>query len=355
MNSPTSRNARYTEANRTYATSSSSRSRRITASPIATVRISRSPSSWTCALHAGDERLDLLRRDRPLLAGARDALDDLLAVERLAAAVLLHDVRQDLLDALVGREPPGAPEALAPAAGRLPVLRLARVDDPILEVSAPRAAHGVVSGRRAARRDGAPSLGLRSVLVHGELRAELAHLAAHRGEHLVVRRARRARAPMSAATVAISRVPIPRVVSAGVPTRTPEVVIGFSGSHGIMFLFTVIPALPSASSAILPVSFFGRRSTSMRWLSVPPETSRRPAVLSPSASACAFSTMRRWYSLNSGWSASPNATAFAAMTCSSGPPWMPGKICELSVFACASRREDHAAARAAQRLVRGAW
>ena len=48
---------------------------------------------------------------------------------------------------------------------------------------------------------------------------------------------------MSAATVAISRAPMPRVVSAGVPTRMPEVVIGFSGSHGIVFLFTVMPGL----------------------------------------------------------------------------------------------------------------
>ena len=143
---------------------------------------------------------------------------------------------------------------------------------------------------------------------------------------------------MSRATSVISRAPMPRVVRAGVPTRTPEVVIGFSGSHGIMFLFTVMPAFPSASSAIFPVSFFGRRSTSMRWLSVPPETRRRPAPFSPSASTCAFSTMRRWYSLNSGCSASWKATALAAMTCSSGPPWMPGKICELRVFAYCSRQ-----------------
>ena len=47
--------------------------------------------------------------------------------------------------------------------------------------------------------------------------------------------------------------------------------------------------------------------------------------------------MRRWYSLKLGWSASWNATAFAAITCSRGPPWMPGKICELRTFACASR------------------
>ncbi len=31
------------------------------------------------------------------------------------------------------------------------------------------------------------------------------------------------------------------------------------------------------------------------------------------------------YSANSSVSASPNATALAAMTCSNGPPWVPGK------------------------------
>ena len=71
---------------------------------------------------------------------------------------------------------------------------------------------------------------------------------------------------------------MPRVVSAGVPTRMPLVTIGFSGSKGIMFLLTVIPALPSASSATLPVSPTERTSTSSRWLSVPPETRRSPPL-----------------------------------------------------------------------------
>ena len=87
---------------------------------------------------------------------------------------------------------------------------------------------------------------------------------------------------------------MPRVVRAGVPTRMPEVTMGFSGSQGIMFLLTVMPARPSASSAALPLIFLGRRSTSMRWLSVPPETSRRPADFSPSASAWALSTICCW-------------------------------------------------------------
>ena len=99
---------------------------------------------------------------------------------------------------------------------------------------------------------------------------------------------------MSPPTVAISASFMPRVVSAGVPMRTPEVTIGFSGSKGIMFLLTVIAAFPRTASATLPVSFFGRRSTSMRWLSVPPETSRRPRECSASASAFALATICRW-------------------------------------------------------------
>ena len=48
---------------------------------------------------------------------------------------------------------------------------------------------------------------------------------------------------MSRPTTTISASFIPRVVSAGVPTRMPEVTMGFSGSKGIMFLFTVMPGL----------------------------------------------------------------------------------------------------------------
>ncbi len=44
----------------------------------------------------------------------------------------------------------------------------------------------------------------------------------------------------------------------------------------------------------------------------------------------------RWYSLNSGCSASRNATAFAAITCISGPPCVPGNTVELSFFVTSS-------------------
>ena len=56
------------------------------------------------------------------------------------------------------------------------------------------------------------------------------------------------------------------------------------------FLLQVIAARTSAFSDTLPFRPFGRRSTSIRWLSVPPETMSKPWPRSVSASALAFST-----------------------------------------------------------------
>ena len=100
-------------------------------------------------LHHGldplDDRLERLHRDRALLAGLQQALHHLLAVEALAAAVLLDDEVRDLVDALVGREALAAVEALAAAADHVAFLALARVDDLVLEVGAERALHGRTS------------------------------------------------------------------------------------------------------------------------------------------------------------------------------------------------------------------
>ena len=49
---------------------------------------------------------------------------------------------------------------------------------------------------------------------------------------------------------------------------------GDLGSLGTAFLLTVMLASPSAASASLPVRPCSIRSTSIRWLSVPPETTR---------------------------------------------------------------------------------
>src|SRR4051812_29587118 len=98
---------------------------------------------------------------------------------------------------------------------------------------------------------------------------------------------------ISSATRSISPRPMPRVVSAGVPSRMPLVTNGDWGSSGMVFLFTVIPAWSSTFSAALPVRFLGRKSTSMRWVSVPPDTMAKPRSINAAARVCAFSTTRR--------------------------------------------------------------
>ena len=91
-------------------------------------------------------------------------------------------------------------------------------------------------------------------------------------------------------------------------------------------------AATRAFSATLPVSsgYLSRRSTSMEWLSVPPLTMVKPRFTSSSASTLAFFCTCFAHSLNSGCKASSKATALAAMTCSSGPPCIPGNTAELS-------------------------
>ena len=77
---------------------------------------------------------------------------------------------------------------------------------------------------------------------------------------------------MKLATVAMSASFRPRVVRAGVPRRTPLVTFGGRGSLRMAFLLQMMPAASSAFSASAPVksALRARRSTSIRWLSVPP-------------------------------------------------------------------------------------
>ena len=106
---------------------------------------------------------------------------------------------------------------------------------------------------------------------------------------------------------------------------------------------------------------------------MPPETTRAPRPASVSAMTAAFSTVRRWSARNGSSAASLKATALPAMTCISGPPWVPGKTLRSTEAAsapsaapfltagnarrveagpAASRRlKTHPAARPAQRLV----
>ena len=71
-----------------------------------------------------------------------------------------------------------------------------------------------------------------------------------------------------------------------------------------------------------PVSTVTPASAASGW------TSRSARIRAPSS-------VRAWRSRNSGPAAILNATAFAAMTCSSGPPCMPGKTAELTFLAMA--------------------
>ena len=59
------------------------------------------------------------------------------------------------------------------------------------------------------------------------------------------------------------------------------------------------------------------------------------------------------YVLNSGRSASPKQIALPAMTCISGPPWMPGNTRRSRSLAYSSLHSAQAGPRAAERLVRG--
>jgi hypothetical protein len=72
----------------------------------------------------------------------------------------------------------------------------------------------------------------------------------------------------------------------------PEAVIGGCGSYGIAFLFSVIPARPLRASASLPVTPSGCRSSSARWVSVPPEIARMPC--DSSAEVRAWALVMTW-------------------------------------------------------------
>src|SRR5262245_1311159 len=94
------------------------------------------------ALQAVDQLLEVVRRDRPLLAGLADRRDQLLALELLAPPVLLDHLGQDFLDALAGGEPATALEAFAAAPDLGPVAAQPGVDHLVHRVAAVGTAHG---------------------------------------------------------------------------------------------------------------------------------------------------------------------------------------------------------------------
>jgi len=80
----------------------------------------------------------------------------------------------------------------------------------------------------------------------------------------------------------------PRVVMAGVPKRIPDASMAGRGSKGMVERLQVMPARSKLSSAALPVTSLGVRSTTIRWLSVPPATMFMPAAPRASASTLAL-------------------------------------------------------------------
>ena len=91
----------------------------------------------------------------------------------------------------------------------------------------------------------------------------------------------------------------PRVVIAGVPTRKPEVENGVRVSKGTIFLLIVISARTSVFSAFLPVRSGNlvRKSISIQWLSVPPDTTLYPLSIKAFAIALAFFCIWTAYSV----------------------------------------------------------
>jgi len=174
---------------------------------------------------------------------------------------------------------------------------------------------------RASREAARPSARSRLRGEEWEGRGELEHLPLHLGTRPVSSGARgRGR---SIRRCAPSRRAHPTRGERRRAMRMPLVTHGFCGSSGTAFLFTVMRARWSASSAALPVRFRRRRSTSMRWVSVPPRPGRTRGPPAPRQGAGVLDHPPLVVA-EAGLSASPKHAALAAMMCMSGPPCSPG-------------------------------
>ena len=105
----------------------------------------------------------------------------------------------------------------------------------------------------------------------------------------------------------------------------PDVIIGLSSSNGIPFLLQVMLALPSEAWASFPVTPKDLRSINIKCVSVPPEKILKPLSVNLFDRTLALLITLLVYSLKSTDNASLKQTAFAAITCSKGPPCSPGK------------------------------
>jgi len=81
-----------------------------------------------------------------------------------------------------------------------------------------------------------------------------------------------------------------KVVTAGDPRRIPLACVGGRVSPGIVFLLTVMPTVSSSFSACRPLIPAGETSTSIKCVSVPPETIEKPARCISSESVFALSS-----------------------------------------------------------------
>ena len=138
--------------------------------------------------------------------------------------------------------------------------------------------------------------------------------------------------------------------------RMPEGSIGFRWSKGIMFLLTVMPQRSRASSACRPVSA-QRGHVGQHQVVVGAAAdqlhARRPG--STSARVLALSMICRAYCLKAGCEGLAEADRLAGDDVHQRPALRAGEHGPVDVLGVRLLAEDHAAARAAQRLVRGRW
>ncbi len=159
---------------------------------------------------------------------------------------------------------------------------------------------------------------------------------------------------MQAAMAAISAAPMPRVVTAGVPMRMPLVTKGPAGVEGDGVF---VDGDPGPAQGLLGILAGDAEAGQVQPASCGCRCRRRPGR--PRRPSDPRPGPRRFGRCGSGrpgsrrCRASLKATALAAMTCISGPPWMPGKISRLSRSARSGLGQDQAAPGAPQGLVGG--
>ena len=148
---------------------------------------------------------------------------------------------------------------------------------------------------------------------------------------------------------------MPRVVSAGVPMRMPDGSSGLRGSNGIMFLLTVMPAASRACSACLPVTPLAVDVHEHQVVVGPAgdERGTRPRC-SSSASTFALAITCAAYVLERRLQRLAEGDRLRRDDVHERPALHAGEDGRVDLVGPLLLAEDEAAARPAQRLVRGA-